>query len=163
MTYPGELPGYGYACAHGWTTTRAAARARLTPVLPTRMPRGAMRGRQHHVHACLPLAVGTAMASTPHPRYRPLLAVMASRPYNDPAHRAAVAAIKRAPTPCWMCGRPATTIDHVPPLALHTHTRGTSCCEHRPACGRCNYGAGRAIALRARGGTSTRRTWSRRW
>jgi hypothetical protein len=65
--------------------------------------------------------------------------------YRDPTYLAAVANLKRYPTRC-RCGRLATTIDHVPPLALHVHRRGALCCQYRPACTRCNMGAGAHIA-----------------
>ena len=47
---------------------------------------------------------------------------------------------------CWHgCGRPATTRDHVPALALHHHVEGSGCCEVLPACSPCNSRDGQAI------------------
>jgi 5-methylcytosine-specific restriction endonuclease McrA len=85
---------------------------------------------------------------------------------NAADYRAAVARLKARPAPCWKrCGRTATTIDHVPALALHHHT-GRGCCDLRPACSRCNYADGARIAarLKARKRTARRaglasRTW----
>lgn len=64
---------------------------------------------------------------------------MSAPEYREPEYRAAVQALKNSPTTlCWKaCGRPATTIDHHPPLALHTHQRGTNCCTLHPACKPC--------------------------
>jgi hypothetical protein len=39
---------------------------------------------------------------------------------------------------CAVCGRrPATEIDHVPPLVLHQHLSGSGCCHLRPSCHDC--------------------------
>ena len=47
---------------------------------------------------------------------------------------------------CWHgCGRPATTRDHQPPLALHAHVEGSGCCELLPACHPCNSRDGQRI------------------
>ena len=92
---------------------------------------------------------------------------MTRRAYNDPDYRAAVADLRVNDRPCHVCGRPATTVDHRPALALHEHVRGAGCCQLLPACGPHNYGAGRRIAVQAarrRGaGLSVRPNWSRRW
>lgn len=42
--------------------------------------------------------------------------------------------------PCWRCGKPATTADHVPPLAewYRTHTEPWAG-ELRPSCGPCQH------------------------
>lgn len=74
---------------------------------------------------------------------------MARPAYRDPHYRAAAADLRRRPRPC-RCGAPATTLDHVPPLALHHHVRGSGCCVLVPACVRCNLGAGAAIAAARR-------------
>ena len=81
-------------------------------------------------------------------------------PYGDPDYLEAVAALRRYPTRC-QCGRLATTVDHVPPLALHQHRAGTGCCRYLPACPPCNMGAGAAIAARRR--LTRRPTASRQW
>jgi hypothetical protein len=85
---------------------------------------------------------------------------MARPAYRDPEYRAASAHLRRHPTAC-ACGAQAVTLDHVPPLALHHHQRGTSCCRLVPACVRCNLGAGARIAAarkaRARPTHATRR------
>jgi hypothetical protein len=87
---------------------------------------------------------------------------MAKAHYNEPGYRAAVANLKANPAiNCWRCGFPATTIDHVPAVALHHHQAGGRCCELRPACRKCNYGGGARIAARLRrhGARSTSRVW----
>jgi hypothetical protein len=68
-------------------------------------------------------------------------------PYNDPDYRIARAALKLNPQPCWFddCTAQATTIDHVPAIAQHTHIRGTGCCELRPACRPHNCGSGASM------------------
>lgn len=85
---------------------------------------------------------------------------MAASHYRDPDYRAAAAALKANPTRC-QCGRLATTIDHVPPIALHDHRRGARCCRYVPACTACNCGAGATIARQRR--QTTRPKASRRW
>ena len=84
---------------------------------------------------------------------------MAEWPLRDPDYRRAKDALKATPTRCAYCHRLATTLDHVPPLALHVHRRGTRCCQYVPACTTCNCGAGSAIARAA----ARRPTASRRW
>jgi hypothetical protein len=47
---------------------------------------------------------------------------------------------------CWQgCGRPATTRDHVPAIALHHHVEGSGCCQVLPACRPCNSRDGQRI------------------
>src|SRR5262245_12124858 len=84
---------------------------------------------------------GTRRSSTPvgTPATTPGVPGMARPAYRDREYRAAVSALKVYPQSC-RCGRPATTIDHVPALALHTHTRNGSCCLLVPACTGCNCG-----------------------
>lgn len=72
-----------------------------------------------------------------------------TRPYAEREHRSAVAALKRHPVAC-ACGRPATTIGHVPALVMHAHRAGSGCCRKVPQCGPCNYGEGARIANRRR-------------
>jgi hypothetical protein len=86
--------------------------------------------------------------------------VITVRPYDEPEHRALLAALKLGPVLCWRgCHRRATTVDHVPALARHTHRAGTRCCELRPACPTCNYSAGSRLARRARRSPTTSRAW----
>jgi len=88
---------------------------------------------------------------------------MAKSARNAAAYVAAVARLKAHPAACWRrCGRPATTIDHVPALALHHHT-GRGCCELRPACAKCNYADGARIANRIKARRRTPTTASRQW
>jgi hypothetical protein len=77
---------------------------------------------------------------------------MAKPHYNDPTYRAARAWLTAHPgTPCWKnCGRPATTIDHVPAIMHHTHVRGAGCCQLKPACRRCNCSHGASEGNRRR-------------
>lgn len=80
------------------------------------------------------------------------------RPYNDPHYRTARAWLTAHPdTPCWhQCGRKATTLDHIPPVAHHAHQRGTNCCTLKPACSTCQNRQGAAI-------TNTRRASGYPW
>jgi 5-methylcytosine-specific restriction endonuclease McrA len=89
---------------------------------------------------------------------------MARRARNSADYVAARRRLKARPAPCWRgCGNTATTIDHVPPLALHHHT-GRGCCELRPSCARCNYADGARIANRLKSARRrARRTASREW
>ena len=83
-------------------------------------------------------------------------------PYAEADYRAARARLERYPAECWKrCGRPATTIDHVPALARHDHLEGSGCCTLLPACAPCNMGAGARIGNRSR--TRQRPYASRRW
>jgi hypothetical protein len=83
-------------------------------------------------------------------------------PYAEVDYRAARARLERYPVQCWKaCGRPATTIDHVPALARHDHLPGSGCCQLLPACAPCNMGAGARIGNRSR--TRQRPYASRRW
>ena len=73
---------------------------------------------------------------------------MKLRPYNDPDYRRARKQLTHGPTvQCWkpLCDNIATTIDHDPPLALHTHRRGSGCCRLMPCCATHNYSAGAAL------------------
>jgi hypothetical protein len=63
--------------------------------------------------------------------------------------------------PCWQCGRPAFTVDHVPALHTAPHWRLWSG-ELRPACAHCNYGGGMAY-LMGRQGKRRRTNPSRAW
>lgn len=87
---------------------------------------------------------------------------MAVAARNEAAYRQAVARLKAHPRACWKCGRPATTIDHVPALKLHRHRPRSSCCELRPACARCNYSGGARITAqlkRRKRTTTASRDW----
>lgn len=75
---------------------------------------------------------------------------MAIAARNERSYRLAVAQLKRRPRPCWKCGQPATTIDHVPALAQHRHRPRSSCCQLLPACARCNYAGGARITAQLR-------------
>lgn len=61
-------------------------------------------------------------------------------PYG-PVYERALKALRANPQPCTLrlvCdGAPATSLDHDPPLASHTHIEGSGCCTLRPACLRC--------------------------
>jgi len=51
------------------------------------------------------------------------------------------------PVECAHCKRrTATTLDHDPPLSMHVHRPGTSCCRLIPACEECNRGGGIMVA-----------------
>ena len=49
---------------------------------------------------------------------------------------------------CWRCGRYATTVDHLTPVALGG---GHDLANLRPSCRRCNYSTGAALGNRIRG------------
>ena len=71
-----------------------------------------------------------------------------SKPY-DRAYRKERARILDGDPLCWKgCGRTATTADHVPALALHTHVRGTDCCVLLPCCAKHNASSGGRIGGR---------------
>jgi 5-methylcytosine-specific restriction endonuclease McrA len=70
--------------------------------------------------------------------------------YSKGDYRVARAAMLRSGAGCVYCGRPATTLDHVPALTLHAHEPGTGCCELHPCCSRCNSRGGQRIAARRR-------------
>lgn len=76
------------------------------------------------------------------------------RPYNDPEYRAMKANLARVPTPCQLrlpgCTGRATTPDHQPRIAQHTHRRGTRCCRLIPACHHCNTSDGATSGNTAR-------------
>lgn len=67
-------------------------------------------------------------------------------PYSDPDYKRAKLALKANPRPCELrlpvCTGIATTLDHQPRLAQHTHRRGSHCCVLVPACAACNYSDG---------------------
>jgi hypothetical protein len=51
------------------------------------------------------------------------------------------------PVRCAHCGRrPATTLDHDPPLAMHVHREGRNCCRLIPSCEPCNRAGGIQVA-----------------
>ena len=59
--------------------------------------------------------------------------------YDERAHRALSAALKREPRLCWRgCGRVADTVGHVPTLAEHEHVANSGCCELLGECHECN-------------------------
>jgi 5-methylcytosine-specific restriction endonuclease McrA len=62
----------------------------------------------------------------------------------------------------WGCGRTATTVDHVVPVAIGG---GHELSNLVPSCGRCNYSRGASFGNRMRGQAATPGTWasSRRW
>lgn len=70
--------------------------------------------------------------------------------YSKRDYRAARAALRRNPAPCVYCGKPATTLDHVPALVLHEHEPGTGCCELHPSCAGCNFRHGARLGNRRR-------------
>jgi 5-methylcytosine-specific restriction endonuclease McrA len=63
---------------------------------------------------------------------------------------------------CWWCGRTATTIDHVIPVAIGG---GHGLDNLVPACTRCNYSRGASFGNRMRGQAPAPAAWtsSRRW
>ena len=81
----------------------------------------------------------------------------------DPAYRGEYLRERQllaaVPTLCQLriagvCTGRATSLDHQPPLALHHHVEGSSCCLRIPACLACKLKAGRwnvANAKRGRG------------
>ena len=67
---------------------------------------------------------------------------MASPPYTTRAYRAAKAELVGAP--CWMCGKPSTTVDHYPPLSAFPPGRWVG--TFRPACQPCQHAQGERLA-----------------
>ena len=67
---------------------------------------------------------------------------MAVADYNAGVYRQARRALRGAP--CWICGKPSDTVDHVPPLS--SRPPGLWAGELRPACARCNYSTGGRLA-----------------
>jgi hypothetical protein len=52
------------------------------------------------------------------------------------------------PVLCSHCKRrPATTLDHDPPLAMHKHRRDGNCCRLIPSCVECNREGGRQVQM----------------
>lgn len=67
--------------------------------------------------------------------------------------------------PCWRCGKPATSADHVPPLAewYRTHAEPWQG-ELRPSCGPCQYvDGGWRLANRLRRGSPAPSAGSKLW
>jgi hypothetical protein len=121
---------------------------------------------EHALHRPVPARstpmVANVMARTTVTRYRSVRPAGDVSPYAEVAYRAARAELTRFPKACWKsCGRPATTIDHVPALARHAHIPGTGCCELLPCCAACNMAAGARIGNRGR--TPRRPYASRQW
>jgi hypothetical protein len=78
---------------------------------------------------------------------------MAAPHYNERTYRNARSWLTAHPeTQCWFdgCTARATTIDHVPAIAEHTHRTGTNCCQLLPACRPHNCGHGASMGNRMR-------------
>jgi hypothetical protein len=60
-------------------------------------------------------------------------------------------------------GAPATSADHDPPLALHTHVPGAPCCALIPACLACQRHQGGLIRTGRWSGRRTAPSPSRAW
>lgn len=77
---------------------------------------------------------------------------MTVRPYAEAEYVAARRQVVAEVLACHVpgCTNRATTVDHVPALADHRHTPGAHCCDLRPACAPCNYGAGAHLGNRRR-------------
>jgi hypothetical protein len=58
-------------------------------------------------------------------------------PYGPAHERRRVALLKPGVLCHFGCGRQASELDHVPPLALHDHVEGSGCCRSLPACWEC--------------------------
>lgn len=87
---------------------------------------------------------------------------MTGRAYDRAAYRRRRARLTAQMVDCWRgCGRTATTIGHVPPLAKHHHRHGTGCCAEPPECGPCNYGEGGRITAATKKAAKLHQ--SRRW
>ena len=66
--------------------------------------------------------------------------------YNEAKYRRDRAALAGAGAACVHCGRPATELDHDPPLVLHAHAAGTGCCRTVPSCASCGRRQGNLLA-----------------
>lgn len=80
---------------------------------------------------------------------------MADKAYRGRAYQLAMVTLRGLP--CWQCGLPSDTVDHVPPLSSmpEGHWSGML----RPCCGRCNYADG----ARIRNGRPLNCPPSRKW
>ena len=82
-----------------------------------------------------------------------------SSPYQTKRYRAMRARVAAGGMPCHYCGRPATTVEHLTPVAL-----GGGAGDLVAACAPCNYSRGARLGntlRRRRRGASTR--LPRRW
>ena len=75
--------------------------------------------------------------------------MVSSNPYGY-AHQQRRKKILTPGSVCHMCGRPATSADHVPPLKLHDHVEGSGCCELLAACKPCQDRQGGKLRGRTR-------------
>ncbi len=72
-------------------------------------------------------------------------------PYNDATYKRYKQWLRTVVVDCWHgCGRRATSPDHDPPIAHHTHIRGTACCTLKPACRSCQCQQGGRIVTAQR-------------
>lgn len=65
------------------------------------------------------------------------------------------AALLKSPEPCQLriagvCTHRATSLDHRPPISLHTHVPGSGCCRLVPSCLACNLKTGRWRTVNAK-------------
>ena len=71
---------------------------------------------------------------------------MAASPYSEPRYRRTRRQLQGQPVLCSHCKRrPATTLDHDPPLAMHVHRNGSGCCRLIPSCEECNRAGGQLV------------------
>jgi len=80
---------------------------------------------------------------------------MPRAPYNAPYQRARLALLIYGGR-C-KCGRRATSLDHQPPLATHTHIEGSGCCRLVPACLPCQRRQGGELRSAKRAPAPSRR------
>lgn len=85
---------------------------------------------------------------------------MSAPAYRERAYTAARANLADGRTPCYRCGAPASSPDHIPPLNRHHHQPGTGCCQLLPSCATCqNRQGARERNRRRRPPATTSRSW----
>src|SRR5262245_54206921 len=71
---------------------------------------------------------------------------MAGTPYAEQRYRRLRGLMLGSPVLCAVCKRNrATELDHDPPIAMHRHREGTSCCRFIPVCMECNRAGGAEV------------------
>lgn len=86
---------------------------------------------------------------------------MTSDPRSHRRYQKARALILAGNPPCWRCGAPATTADHIVEIALGGDPYATW--NMRPACGPCNYGRGARLKAQLARVRKVAATPSRAW
>jgi hypothetical protein len=69
-------------------------------------------------------------------------------PYGERSYQKARRRMLARRERCWACGGQATSLDHQPPIALHSrpHREGSGCCRLIPACAMCQARQGAELS-----------------